>query len=124
MPADTIRLTNMRFYGHHGVQAAERRLGGDFALDVELTRDLREAGRTDRIRHTIDYQKVYDLVQRVQASKSYRLVESLAHDVAEALLHEFDVDQVTVRARKSQTPVGGLMDHLEVEITRRKPDRA
>lgn len=114
----------MQFYGHHGVQAAERQLGGDFALDVELTKDLREAGKSDRIRHTVDYQKVYDLVQRVQASKSYRLVEALAHDVAEALLREFEVDEVTVRARKPRTPVGGVMDHLEVEITRRKPDDA
>jgi len=124
MPADRIRLVNMRFYGHHGVQAAERQLGGDFALDVELTKDLREAGQTDRICYTIDYQRVYDLVQQVQAGKSYRLVEALAHDVAEALLREFEVDEVTVRARKLRTPVGGLMDHLEVEITRRKSDRA
>ncbi len=124
MAADRITLRNMQFYGHHGVYAAERELGGEFAVDVELRRDLRRAGETDRIRHTVDYKKVYDLVDRVQTATSYRLLEALAEDVATSILTAFDVDEVTVRARKSQTPVGGVMDYVEVEITRGRGDRA
>jgi len=33
---DRIRIANMTFYGHHGVGASERELGGRFHIDVEL----------------------------------------------------------------------------------------
>lgn len=121
---DRLRLVNMRFYGHHGVAKAEREMGGDFAVDVELVLDLREAGKTDKIAKTVDYKAVYGLVRRVQAARGYRLLEALAEAIAEAVLGEFRVEEVVVRARKLRTPVGGLMDHLEVEIVRRASDYA
>lgn len=123
MNRDRIRLVNMRFYGYHGVDDSERRLGGKFAMDVELVRDISVAGRTDDLTQTVDYKAVYDLVSRVEASKSYLLLEALAHDVAEAILKHFAVEEVTVRARKQSVPLGGLVDYAEVEITRRKVDK-
>jgi dihydroneopterin aldolase len=117
---DRIRLVNMTFYGHHGVDDSERRLGGRFAMDLELVRDLTEAGRTDDLTQTVDYKAVYDLVRRVEAGQHYQLMEALAHDVVEAVLREFAVDEVTVRVRKQSVPLGGLVDHTEVEMTRRR----
>jgi dihydroneopterin aldolase len=121
---DRLKLVNITFYGHHGVNAAEREMGGDFSVDVELSLDLRTAGQTDKLARTVDYKAVYALVQRVQAAQSYRLLEALAEHIAESVLAEFPVREVLVRARKLRTPVGGLMDHLEVEIVRRAVDRA
>lgn len=120
MARDRIRLINMRFYGYHGVDDSERRLGGKFALDLELVRDLTAAGRSDDLTQTVDYKAVYDLVSRLQASKNYLLLEALAHDVAEAILGAFAVEEVTVRARKQSVPLGGLVDYAEVEITRHR----
>ncbi|MCE5239966.1 dihydroneopterin aldolase [bacterium] len=117
---DCIRLVNMTFYGHHGVDDSERQLGGRFAMDLELVRDLTAAGRTDDLSHTADYKAVYELVRRIEAAKHYRLMEALAHDVVEAILREFEVDEVTVRVRKQSVPLGGLVDHAEVEMTRRR----
>lgn len=122
MSRDRIRLVNMRFYGYHGVDDSERRLGGKFALDVELVRDLNAAGRTDDLTQTVDYKAVYDLVRRVEAGKNYLLLEALAHDVAEAILKHFAADEVTIRARKQSVPLGGLVDYVEVEITRSRDD--
>lgn len=117
---DCIRLVNMTFYGHHGVDDSERQLGGRFAMDLELVRDLTAAGRTDDLSHTADYKAVYELVRRIEAAQHYRLMEALAHDVVEAVLREFEVDEVTVRVRKQSVPLGGLVDHAEVEMTRRR----
>jgi dihydroneopterin aldolase len=122
MHRDCIRLVNMTFYGHHGVDDSERRLGGRFAMDVELVRDLTEAGRTDDLTQTADYKAVYELIRRIEAGRKYLLMEALAHDVAEAILREFAVDEVTVRTRKQSVPLGGLVDYTEVEMTRRKAD--
>lgn len=124
MHRDRIRLMNMHFYGHHGVDDSERRLGGRFAIDVELVRDLTAAGQSDDLSQTVDYKAVYDLLRQVESGREYLLLEALAHDVAMAVLREFEVDEVTVRTRKQSVPLGGLIDYAEVEMTRRREDFA
>lgn len=122
MHRDCIRLVNMTFYGHHGVDDSERRLGGRFAMDIELVRDLTAAGATDDLTQTADYKAVYELIRRIEIGKKYLLMEALAHDVALAILREFEVDEVTVKTRKQSVPLGGLVDYAEVEMTRRRDD--
>lgn len=122
MHRDCIRLVNMTFYGHHGVEDSERQLGGRFAMDLELVRDLDAAGRTDDLHQTVDYKAVYDLVRQIEASRGFLLMEALAHEVALAILRAFDVDEVTVKTRKQSVPLGGLVDYAEVEMTRRRED--
>lgn len=119
---DKIRIVNMTFYGHHGVDESERDLGGKFHIDVEVAVDLRPAGEADDLSKTVDYKAVYETVARVHDSRRYHLLESLAHDAAQAILESFSVDEVTVRVRKSSVPLGGLIDYSEVEITRRPED--
>ncbi len=122
MPRDCIRIVNMTFYGHHGVEESERELGGRFAVDVELHLDLEAAGATDDLSQTVDYKAVYALVREVEGARNYELVEALAHDVAEGILGNFDrIEEVVVRVRKQSVPLGGLIDYTEAEIRRRKP---
>ncbi|MGQ9730981.1 MAG: dihydroneopterin aldolase [Candidatus Zipacnadales bacterium] len=116
---DRIILRNMHFYGHHGVDAAERDLGGRFSFDVELVRDLTRAGETDNLNATVDYKAVYELVATIQR-RGFYLLEALALNIAQGVLQTFDVDEVTVRARKQSVPLGGLIDYAEVEVTRTK----
>ncbi len=122
VPRDCIRIVNMTFYGHHGVEESERELGGRFAVDVELYLDLEPAGSTDDLSKTVDYKAVYELVQEIERGRNYELVEALAHDVAEAIVARFAVDEVVVRVRKQSVPLGGLIDYTEAEI-RRSADR-
>ena len=121
MSRDCIRIVNMTFYGHHGVEASERELGGRFAVDVELYLDLAPAGASDDLSKTVDYKAVYKLVREVESARSYELVEALAHNVAEQIIARFAVDEVVVRVRKQSVPLGGLIDYTEAEIRRSKP---
>ena len=115
---DCIRIQNMTFYGYHGVDVEERRLGGKFSLDVEMYLDLRPAGESDDLTRTVDYKAVYDLVRRVHDGTHYRLLEALAEGVAGAILAEFAVEEVVLRVRKHSVPLQGLIDYTEVEIRR------
>jgi dihydroneopterin aldolase len=108
----------MTFYGYHGVDTEERRLGGRFSLDVELYLDLRPAGAGDDLTLTVNYQEVYTLVRELQEARHYLLLEALAHDVAEGLLARFPVEEVVLRVRKHSVPLQGLIDYAEVEIRR------
>jgi dihydroneopterin aldolase len=119
MSSDRIRLANIIFYGHHGVDEAERAMGRRFAVDVELELDLRAAAAEDDLARTADYAAVYRLVREVGTASRFSLVETLAERIAQRVLAEHEqVRSVTVRARKQEPPVGGLMDHVEVELTR------
>ncbi|HUT73335.1 MAG TPA: dihydroneopterin aldolase [Armatimonadota bacterium] len=120
MTTDRIRLVNMSFYGYHGVHSEERRMGRKFYIDVELALDLGPAGRADDLSRTVDYAQVYALIREIEAAKQYALLEALAEDIARRLLERFPAQEVVVRARKSEVPVGGVMDYVEVEITRHR----
>ena len=120
MSDDCIRIKNMSFYGYHGVDADERRLGGRFSLDVELYLDLTAAGESDSLAATVNYKEVYDLVREVHDARHYQLLEALAHDVATAILARCPVEEVLVRVRKHSVPLQGLIDYAEVEIRRRR----
>jgi len=120
--SDRIRLVNMSFYGYHGVHTDERRMGKKFYIDVELALDLTAAGRSDDLAQTVDYAQVYALIREIEGGKQYSLLEALAEDIAQRLLERFPAREVIVRARKTEVPVGGVMDHVEVEITRARKE--
>jgi dihydroneopterin aldolase len=116
-----IRIKNAVFYAYHGVKQDEQNLGGKFELDVELVLDLAAATQTDSIKRTVDYESVYDYLQGVVTTKKYYLLEALANTIAIGLMREFPpIDEVTVRIRKPHPPVKGVVDHIEVEISKKR----
>lgn len=120
-PIDHLHLTNMVVYGHHGAFPHEREQGLRIAFDIDLRVDLQLAGITDNLSHTVNYPMIYQLIEKVQRKEQYHLLETLAARVAAAILDYFPtVAEVTIRARKFNPPVGGLMDSFEVEITRQR----
>jgi dihydroneopterin aldolase len=119
---DRIRLTGMSFYGYHGVTAAEKETGGLFEVDCELEVDLADAGRSDRLVDTIDYQQVYNLIRETVEGKAFALLEGLAGRLAAKILDTFPVYQVTLRVRKMNPPIAGYVKHIEVELTRSQRD--
>ena len=119
---DVIRLLNMSFYAFHGVRQEERKLGQRFEVDVELFLDLRAAGQGDDLARTVDYVQVFELVEEVVVEREFNLLEALAQEIADSLLERFPLEAVTVRVRKPNAPVRGILDTVEVEITRSSYD--
>jgi len=113
-----IRLTNARFYAHHGVLDAERTNGGHFAIDAELTCDLLEAEKEDNLKKAVDYEKVYAFIKEITAGKKFYLIESLASRICRSIIENFSVVQkATVKVRKPSPPLGGVVEFVEVEHT-------
>lgn len=119
---DVIRLTNMVFYGYHGVSAAEKETGRRFEVDCELETDLASPGASDQLQDTVDYVAVYETIKEVVEGKAFSLIERLAATLAERILEKFPVFRVTLRVRKKIPPIAGTIDHIEIEVTRRQPD--
>ena len=117
---DRLLLEGMEFFGYHGDIEAERSLGGRYSVDVELSADLRAAGRSDSIEDTIDYVRCFQVVRELVENQQFRLLEAMAESIAQALLREHSAAHaVRVRVAK-QPPVRGIFQRFAVEVERRR----
>ena len=116
---DAILLEGILVPAALGVTAAERRMRRPVHIDVELGLCLRAAGESDRIRDTLDYGRVYDLIEEVAGTREHKLVEALGERIASALLERFSIDWVSVCVRKLR-PVAGALELAGIRITRRR----
>jgi dihydroneopterin aldolase len=116
-----IRIKNAVFYAYHGVGKDEQNLGGKFEVDVDLKTDFSAAVKSDSLRQTINYEEVYSLVKTLVNEKKYYLIETLAETIADGVIEKFsNVNEVSVRLRKPHPPVKGVVDYVEVEVTRNR----
>ena len=119
--SDVIRLHNAVFYAYHGVLSDEQTLGGKFEVDVDLHCDLSRGARSDNLRQTVNYERVYESINQLVLGKKYYLIEALAETIADGLLRDFKkIMKVVVRVRKPSAPVKGVIDYVEVEIARER----
>jgi dihydroneopterin aldolase len=97
-----VELHGLEVFGHHGVLESEQREGQAFLFDVTLEV---EEPTADRVEETVDYRVVAACVEEVSDSARFKLLETLAAAVADALLASFPVATVSVRVRKTR-PAG------------------
>jgi dihydroneopterin aldolase len=100
----TIRVEDLRLFGRHGVHAHEKETGQEFVFDVSL--EVGTRGTSDRIADAVDYREVTRVVQEVNGSRSFDLVEALADATAAALYDRFSPDRVCVRVTKPAVQPG------------------
>lgn len=100
-----VELVGLEVFGHHGVDDDERVAGRTFLYDVALT--VAEPA-DDRLESTVDYRAVASCVHEVSDAGQYKLIESLAMAVADALSERFPVSRVQVRVRKPGIAPAGL----------------
>ncbi|MBD3367336.1 MAG: dihydroneopterin aldolase [Candidatus Eisenbacteria bacterium] len=112
-----VSLENIRLYGYHGATPSERELGQRFEVDVEISADLSGAVAEDSMKKTVNYEKVYRLVESEVVGQKYHLLETMADKIARDVLEQFGALKVTVRVRKPSVPIAGTIDHVEVEVT-------
>ena len=117
-----IRLKNMQFYGFHGVDESEKKLGGRFEVDVELNLSLNSSCLSDDLEDTIDYESVYKIVESCVKRDKFYLIEALANSIAKDILNNHDLESILVRVRKPNAPLNGVLDTVEVEIERKQKD--
>ncbi len=119
---DKVLLGDLEFYGHCGVSPEEREVGGRYAVDVELTFDLRPAGQSDDLSKTVNYAALYKLLRGIGEGERFQLLEALAERMAQAVLANFPVEDVRITLRKLAPPMAGFTGFAGVEIVRRPSD--
>jgi len=105
-----------------GVDDDERLGVRPLVIDLDLEADCRPAARTDALVAALDYRAMARRARAVAEGSSFRLLESLAEAIAEALLAE-DRRASSVRVRITKPGAVAGVAAVGVEIERRREER-
>ena len=116
---DTIFITGVVIHARHGVMEHETEVGQRFVIDLELSADLSESSRTDRLADTVSYSNVVATATAAFKNANYKLLERAAGAVADAVLAAFPrVSAVKVTVHKPHAPIAAIFDDVGVVLTR------
>jgi len=117
---DRVFVANLCIHGFHGLARAEKSLGQKFYVDIECE-VLRADPLSDQMEDTVCYGELCDIAERLSAQATFNLIETFAHRIAEEILAAYTaVRAVRVRIRKPSAPIRHAVDHVGVEIERRR----
>lgn len=118
-PPDAIQLRGLRLLCVCGVLPEEQDHPQPFEFDIDVVADL-AATTTGDLDDTIDYSAVVARVAEVARNESFQVFERLAQRVAEAVMTDERITEVTVEVRKLRPPVTQFLDSSGVRIVRRR----
>lgn len=116
-----IHLHEMIFYGYHGVQPEERKLGQRFVVNFTLVTDPADDAHIHHLDDTVDYTKVYEIIRTILETKEYHLLENCANDINKSVLDAFpEIIMTRVSIKKPSVPINGSLSCVEVEMERHR----
>jgi dihydroneopterin aldolase len=117
----TLTLHRLQFFGRHGVYAHETERGQTFIVTAEIDVPLPEGPGVDQLSSVIDYTQAQALIGRIVEGDARRLIETVADDVAAALLGHFpSASRVVIDLLKPEPPVTFAFEGVSVRIERRR----
>lgn len=116
---DEIRIKKLEIFAHHGVFPEENRLGQKFVVSAVLYTDLRRAGLTDDLSHSMDYGAVCAEIQRFLTEHTFRLLETAAEQLCTHLLYTLPLlSHIQLEIEKPWAPIGLPLETASICITR------
>jgi FolB domain-containing protein len=97
---DQVIIKNLVARGIIGINDWEREKPQEIQINLVLFADLRKAGKTDDISHSVNYRSVAKKALAHAESAQKFTVEALAAELAEICLQEPGVQKVRVRVEK------------------------
>lgn len=116
-PADTIEIRRLELVTHLGVPDSERAEPQTVWATIRMEPTAGFDGLADDLARTVDYHQVAVALAGLAASRPRRLLETLAVELAEALLAGYPLERVAVSLEKRILP---QTDWVGVHIERRR----
>ena len=110
-----ILISGLRVRANIGVPDKEREESQELEFDLRIRTALAFDQMEDTLSNTINYAGVCQRVSEIAAEKPRNLIETLADEVADKILAEFDALAVEVELRKFILPE---TRHVAVRCTR------
>ncbi|MFV0266436.1 dihydroneopterin aldolase [Maribellus luteus] len=113
-----IEIEGMKFYAYHGHFAAEQIVGNNFEVYARIEANCSKAGESDNLDDALNYQAVYETIQKEMQIKS-ALLENVATRILDALYAEFpSIEKAKIKISKMNPPMGGEMERVSVTLER------
>lgn len=117
---DKITLTGVGCVGYHGVLESEKKTGQPFFVDITMFTDFQKSAGSDNIDDTVNYAEVAELIRDVITGESLDLIETLAENIATAVLDTFPLEAVELTVHKPKAPIEVTFADVAVTILREK----
>ena len=118
MAPDEIRVTGLELRSCIGVTEAERQTPQRLTVSLVMQPVRGFDGLNDELAQTVNYSAVCRAVRALAGAKHRQLIETLAVEIAEAVLAQFECGSVEVELRKYVLPD---TKHVAVRLARRRP---
>lgn len=112
----SVILSNLRFFAYHGVMEQENRVGHYFNVSVELICDFSKAIVSDKVKDTINYGMVFEVVKKEMEIPS-KLMEHLAGRIIIAVFQNFELaQQVKLKIIKENPPINADCEGCGISV--------
>ncbi|HMJ89526.1 MAG TPA: dihydroneopterin aldolase [Candidatus Acidoferrum sp.] len=101
---DTITIRDLEVFFCVGVPDEERATPQRLLITIEMEHDFSAAASSDDLTNTIDYYAVSQRVLRFGDGAHWKLIETLAADLAQVIVEEFQPTRVAVEVKKFIIP--------------------
>src|SRR5512141_705068 len=112
---DTIIIQDLAVEFRVGVPYEERVRPQRLLLTLEIEHDFAAAAAADDLRHTIDYYAICQRLLHLGDKREWKLIETLAIEIAEMVLRDFAAQRVSVEVKKF---IIAEARHIAVRVTR------
>ena len=115
---DIIHIQNIRVNAILGLYPEERVTPQDFIVSAKLYLDLKKAGESDDLQHTVDYDSLHRDLAKIAKTSECLLIEKLAEVCAQECLSRDLVQACELTIDKPQAL--DLADNVAITIYREK----
>ncbi len=112
---DTIIIEDLEVWFHVGVPGEERAQPQRLLISLEMQLNLSPSAADDDLEKTINYYAVSRRILGLGEGRGWKLIETLAEEIAAVVLKDFKPDSVTVEVKKFILPEAR---HVAVRIRR------
>lgn len=102
-----IELKGLQFYSFHGLYDEEKKIGGEFVVDVLAKLDSSHH-EVSSIKETVNYAEVFAIVKK-EMDHPRELLETLTQAISKKIHDKFSsIIEIEVRVEKKGPPIAGF----------------
>ena len=110
----TIHLNNLHFHAYHGLFDEEKIIGNEFIVNVEIGLSIEQI--IDELNQTIDYSKVYKIIQD-NMNIPTPLLETLVANISNSIyVYDNRINQISIKIEKKHPPIQNFTGNVAVSF--------
>lgn len=112
--SDLLEISALKTSTRIGVHEWEQRILQPLLIDIKVPIDLSQC--QDRLEHTIDYSALCQMVTTFVETHSFKLIETVAEQVAALIKAKFNISKLIIRVSKPHAIKNAA--NVSISITR------